>query len=193
MSLYQSINSIDFTLSLSSAPWNEKMDAIHRLGVGGCDEYSKRKDILRTDGQRMTGGEITMNIKLGLCSAVGRVRSCLRRRQMITAVRLSSRRVIQSLQCVKRLDRRWSIPRVTSFCPSLKRQRLETRSERSEFITVQVVSTSVSNCCLSMVSLVNMDRVVQQMERFLSSRRYHSICLSIAATKCNSPLPTASA
>ena len=171
MSLYQSINSIDFTLSLASAPWNEKMDAIRRVGVGSCDESSKGKDILRTEGQRMTGGEITMNIKLGLCSAVGGEKTRLRCRRMITAVRLSSRRVIQSRQCVKPSDKRWSIRQVISFCRSLKKQQRETRSECRESVTVQVVSTSVSNCCLNMVSLVSMDRVVQQMERFLSSRR----------------------
>ena len=138
MSLYQSINSIDFTLSLASAPWNEKMDAIRRLGVGGGNECSKGKDILRTEGERMTGGEITMNIKLGLCSAVGRAKTCLRRRPMIIAVRSSLRRVTQSLQCAKPWDKRWSILPVISFCRSLKRRPQVTRWARRESVTYRL-------------------------------------------------------
>ena len=70
MSLVQTLSNIGYMLSLSSSEWNVKLDALHKLNVGWSKLLITMQDILRTEGYRMTGSEIDMNIKMGLCNAV---------------------------------------------------------------------------------------------------------------------------
>ena len=70
MSLQQSLNSIGYTLSMPSAVWTDKLDAIRRLDVSLLILQFQAQTILKTEGIHMAGNEIDVNIKMGLCSAV---------------------------------------------------------------------------------------------------------------------------